>query len=97
MNHKNSDFQTSWNLRFSALEPEPSLVFWLDTSVDVASSRPASWLVDSTGLFLAGKKMEECFVFTHHGNFQALKVCDLKLLYASQLCDLKNRKIKVGI
>jgi hypothetical protein len=35
MRHKNSDFQTSWNLRFSALEPEPSLVFWLDTSVDV--------------------------------------------------------------
>jgi hypothetical protein len=46
MNHKNSDFQTSWNLHFSALEPEPSLVFWLE------------------------KKMEECFVFTHRGNFQ---------------------------
>jgi hypothetical protein len=40
---------------FSALEPEPSLVFWLDTSVDVASGRPASQSVDSTGLFLGGK------------------------------------------
>jgi hypothetical protein len=29
MSHKNSDFKTSWNLRFSALEPEPSSVFWL--------------------------------------------------------------------
>jgi len=55
MSYKNSDFQTSWNLRFSALEPEPSLVFGLDTSVDVASGRPASRSVYSTGLFLAGK------------------------------------------
>jgi hypothetical protein len=29
MRHENSNFQTSWNLRFSALEPEPSSVFWL--------------------------------------------------------------------
>ena len=34
--------------------------------------------------------MEECFVFTHRGNFQALKVRDLKLSYASQLCDLNT-------
>jgi len=91
-------FQTSWNLRFSALEPEPS--FWLDTSVDVASGRPASRSVDSTGLFLdpfLAKKKEEYFVFAHRGNFQALKVRDLKLSYVSQLCDLKNRIIKVGI
>jgi hypothetical protein len=47
---------------------------------------------------LSEKKMEECFVFTHRGNFQALKVRDLKLSYASQLCDnLKNRIIKIGI
>jgi hypothetical protein len=97
MSHKNSDFQTSWNIRFSALEPEPSLVFWLDTSVDVASGRPASRSVDSTSLLLVGKKMEEYFVFAHRGNFQALKVHDLKLSYVSQLCDLKNRIIKVGI
>jgi hypothetical protein len=25
------------------------------------------------------KKKEECFIFTHRGNFQALKVFDLKL------------------
>ena len=41
--------------------------------------------------------MEQCFVFTHRGNFQALKVCDLKISYVSQLCDLKNQIIKVGI
>ena len=29
MSHENSDFETSWNLCFSALEPEPSSVFWL--------------------------------------------------------------------
>ena len=43
------------------------------------------------------KKMKECFIFTHCSNFQALKVCDLNLSYVSQLCDLKNRIIKVGI
>jgi predicted TIM-barrel fold metal-dependent hydrolase len=41
--------------------------------------------------------MEECFIFTHCGNFQALKVCDLKFSNVSQLCDLKNQIIKVGI
>ena len=41
--------------------------------------------------------MEECFVFTHRGDFQALKVQDLKLTYVSQLCDLKKRIIKVRI
>jgi len=29
MRHENSDFQTSWNLPFSALEPELSSVIWL--------------------------------------------------------------------
>jgi len=29
MSNENSDIQTSWNLRFSALEPEPSSVFRL--------------------------------------------------------------------
>jgi hypothetical protein len=28
MSHENSYFETSWNLRFSASEPEPSSVFW---------------------------------------------------------------------
>ena len=53
MSHKNSDFQTSWNLCISAVEPESSSLIWLRTSVDVASDRPASWSVDSTSLFLA--------------------------------------------
>ena len=64
MSHKKSDFQTSWNLRFSALEPEPSLVFWLDTFVDVASGRPASWSVDSTSVFLA-ENNGRMFCFLH--------------------------------
>ena len=46
---------------------------------------------------LRENKMEECFVFTHRGNFQALKVRDLKLSYVNQLCYLKKRIIKVGI
>jgi len=45
--------QTSWNLRVSALEPKPSSLFWLHTSVDVASDTPASWSVDSTSLFIS--------------------------------------------
>jgi hypothetical protein len=36
MSHENFDFQTSRNLRFPPLEPETSLLFWLDTSVDIA-------------------------------------------------------------
>jgi hypothetical protein len=48
-----NDHDTSWNLRISTLEPKPSSLFWLHTSVDVASDRPASWSVDSTRLFLA--------------------------------------------
>ena len=60
--HKNSDFQTSWNLCISALEPESSSLFWLYTSVDVASDMPASWSVDSTSLFL-GKNFVLGFVF----------------------------------
>jgi hypothetical protein len=39
---QNPEFQTSWNLLISALEPEPSSLFWLHTSVDVASDMPAS-------------------------------------------------------
>jgi hypothetical protein len=53
MSHKNSDFQRSWNLHISVLEPEPLSLFWLHTSIDVASDRPASWSADSTSLFLA--------------------------------------------
>ena len=97
MNHKNSDFQTSWNLRISALEPEPSSLFWLHISVDVASDRPASWSVDSTSLFLAKYfvwSIEGLF-FAHRGHFQALKVGDLKLLCLSQLCVLKYWIINV--
>ena len=87
---ENFDFQISWNLRFSDLEP--SSVFLTDNSNDAASGRSVSWSVDSTDLFL-----ENNFVFAHRGHLQALKVCDLKLLCPSQLCGLKDRIIKVGI
>ena len=53
VNNEQQKLPTSRNLCFSALEP---LVFWLETSVDVASGRPAARSVDSTGLFLAEKK-----------------------------------------
>ena len=53
--------------------------------------RQGSFTISWFNRFILGeKKMEECFVFTHRGNFQALKVRDLKLSYVSQLCDLKN-------
>ena len=89
---KTLDFQTSWNLRISALEPEPSSLFWLHTSVDVASNRPASWF----NQFVFSEKfcMKGLF-FAHRGHFQALKVRDLKLLCLSQLCVLKYWIINV--
>jgi hypothetical protein len=87
---KTPDFQISWNLCISALEPEPSSLFWLHTSVDVASDMPASWSVDSTSLFLAKNIVFKVLFFAHHGHLQALKVCDLKHLCPSQLCTLKT-------
>ena len=69
MNHKNSDFQTSWNLRISALEPEPSSLFWLYTSVNVASDMPAS--VNSTSLFFKEKFCMKVLFFAHRGHLQA--------------------------
>ena len=87
-----SHFQTLWNLRNSTLEPEPSSLFWLLTSVDVASDRPASWSVDSTSLFLAKNCVWRfCFLLEHRGHLQALKVRELKLLCLSQLWVLKYR------
>jgi hypothetical protein len=53
--------------------------------------------VDSTGLFLAKKICEKVLFFASRGHLQALKVCDLKLLCPSQLCSLKDWKIKVRI
>jgi hypothetical protein len=35
-------------------------------------------------------------IFADCGHLQALKACDLKLLCLSQLCGLKDQKIKVG-
>jgi hypothetical protein len=35
-------------------------------------------------------------IFAYGCHLQALKVYDLKLLCLSQLCSLKDRKIKVG-
>ena len=76
MSHKNSDYQTSWSLRISALKvkPEPSSLSWLHTSVDVASERPASRSVDSTSLFLAKNCVRRlCSLLEHRGHLQALK------------------------
>jgi hypothetical protein len=36
MIHENFDILTSWNLLFQPLEPKTSLLFWLDTSMDIA-------------------------------------------------------------
>ena len=85
MSHKNSDFQTSWNLRFSTLEPKPSLVFWLDTSVDVASDRP--FVISWFDQFVFGEKFcEKILFFANRGHLQVLKVRDLKLFYVRVKC-----------
>jgi hypothetical protein len=36
-------------------------------------------------------------IFADRGHLQALKARDLKLLCLSQLCGLKDQKIKVGL
>ena len=59
-------------------------------------NRPALWQVNSTGLFLGKNFVCRFLIFTYRGHLQVLKVCDLKLLCLSQLCSLKDRKIKVG-
>jgi hypothetical protein len=48
-----------------------------------------------TGLFLANNFVRRFLIFAYRGHLQALKVCDLKLSCLSQLCSLKDRKIKV--
>ena len=80
-------FQTSWNLCISAFEPKPSSLFWLYTSVNVASDVPAS--VNSTSLFLR-KNFVWRFCFL-------LIVVTCKLLCLSQLCTFKDRIINVGV
>jgi hypothetical protein len=52
--------------------------------------------VNSTRLFLGKNFVCRFLIFAYRGHLQALKVHDLKLLCLSQLCGLKNQKIKVG-
>jgi hypothetical protein len=52
--------------------------------------------VNSTRLFLAKNFVCRFLIFAYRGHLQVLKVHDLKLLCLSQLCGLKNQKIKVG-
>jgi hypothetical protein len=59
-------------------------------------NRPALWQVNSTGLYLAKNFVWRFLIFADRGHLQALKVRDLKLLCLSQLCGLKDKKIKVG-
>jgi hypothetical protein len=51
MSHENSRLPHSLEFTLFILEPEPSSVIWLDTSIDVASGRPAFLSVDSIALF----------------------------------------------
>ena len=37
------------------------------------------------------------YIFPYRSHLQALTLCDLKHLFLSQLCGLKDRKIKVGL
>jgi hypothetical protein len=82
-------------LRFPPLEPETSSLFWLDTSVDIALTvQLYDKLIKS--VFSCKKFCLKFFIFAYRGHLQALKVRDLKLLCLSQLCGLKDQKIKVG-
>ena len=71
MSHENSDFQTSCNLRFSALEPEPSSVFWL-----ILLS-----LLHQAGQFRI--QLIQPVFLANCGHLQALKVRDLMLMSES--------------
>ena len=63
---------TSWNLCISTLEPESSSLFWLHTSVNVVSERPASRSVDSTSLFLAKNCVWRfCFILEHRDHLKS--------------------------
>ena len=70
------------------------------TSVDVASARPASWLIDLTSLFLA-KNCVCRFCFLHIvvtcKRLKYVTVRGLKFLCSIQLHGLKDRIIKVWI
>jgi hypothetical protein len=83
---ENSDFETSWNLRFSALEPELSSVFWL-----ILPS-----MLHQAGQF-HNQLIQPVLFFANRGHLQALKVRVLIVFCPSQLCGIKDRKIKVGI
>jgi hypothetical protein len=92
MSQKKLDFQTSWNLHFSPLEPKTSSLFWLDTSMYIAFT---GQLYDK--LIQQAKNFVRRFlIFADCGHLQAFKARDLKLLCLSQLCGLKDQKIKVG-
>ena len=91
VSHKGCNFQTLQNLRFTALEPELSSLFWLILQSMLHQT------VDLTGLFLLQKLCMQVQFFAHLGHLQALKVCDSKLLCLIQLCGLKDWIIKVGI
>jgi hypothetical protein len=93
MSHENFDFQTSWNLRFPPLEPETSSLFLFDTSVDIALKGRLYDKLIQLVYFLAKNFVCRFLIFAYRGH---LKVCDLKLLCLSQLCSLKDWKIKIG-
>jgi hypothetical protein len=60
--------------------------------------RHASFMISrSISLFLAKHFVWRFCFLAHRGHLQELKVCDIKLLYLSQLCGLKDRIINVGI
>ena len=96
MSHENFDFETSWNLCFSALKPKPSSVFWLILpSMLHQTGQFRNQLINQ--FIFSEKFSEKVLVFAKHGHLQALKVLDLKVLCLSQLHGLKDRQINVRI
>jgi hypothetical protein len=73
MRLENSDFETSWILRFSASEPELSSVFWL-----ILPS-----MLHQAGQF-HNQLIQPVLFFANRGHLQALKVRVLKVFCLNQ-------------
>jgi hypothetical protein len=48
-------------------------------------------LIQPVYFFFCEKLCVKVLFFAHRGHLKALKVCDLKYVYLSQLCSLKTR------
>ena len=83
MSHENYDFETSFNLRFSALAPILHQYFGL--CFRQCCIRQASFVIGINRFIFSEKFCEKVLFYANRGHLQPLKVCVLKLLCPSQL------------